>query len=144
MNPSKALLILTLCLPAVAQDPTAKPHAFFDRTNLALFSVDALTRTLDAESTRANIENSCRCYVETSVPQSIAASTPKMYGYSLGIAAGIEGMAYLAHRTHHHKIERLLPLFDTLGDGREVLHNYSISGYLPPITPRIAKGSPSK
>lgn len=127
MNPSKAAFALILVGAAAHAQETAKPHAFFDRTNLALFSADALVRSLDAQSTRKVLTDPCKCFVETSLPPEIVQSTPRMYGYSIGVAAAVMGGAYLAHRTHHHRIERLIPMLDIVYDGRLAINNYRLS-----------------
>src|SRR5271163_2631459 len=111
----KAILaaILLTGSVAAAQEPLHE-HSFNDRTNLALFSADALVRTLDWQSTRMNLSHG---FIESSLPNSIAGSTPKMLGYSLAVAAGVHGLAYIAHRKGFHKIERLLPMIDIAYDG---------------------------
>lgn len=126
MNLSKAVFALILSGTAIAQEPTAKPHAFLDRTNLALFSADALVRSLDAQSTRMRLTDPCKCYHEDQLPPVIVQSTPRMVAYSLTVAAVVEGAAYLAHRTGHHRIERLIPLLDIAGDGSTVTKNYTL------------------
>lgn len=118
----KLVLISLIALPLPAQDK--KEHVFFDKTNMALFSADALVRSLDAQSTRSFMTNPCKCIREAYLPNYIVSSTPRMYAYSLGVSAGLVGMAYLAHKTHHHKLERLIPAMDIAYDGRLVLGNY--------------------
>src|SRR5271170_1133141 len=118
----KAILAAILLTGSVAAQ---EPHNFNDKTNLALFSADALVRTLDWQSTRMNLSHG---FVESSLPNSIAGSTPKMLGYSLGVAVGVHGLAYIAHRKGFHRIERILPMIDIAYDGRDVEHNYAISG----------------
>lgn len=112
---------------AAAQEP-AKPkpvHAFLDKTNLALFSADALVRSLDAQSTRAKLTNPCHCFYENQLPSWIAGSTPRMYTYSLAVTGAVVGGAWILHKTRHHKLERLLPIADTAWDGGLVICNWS-------------------
>lgn len=109
---------------AQATPTTKQPHVFFDRYNVALFSADALVRSLDAQSTRSFMTNPCHCMSETTLPDSIAGSTPKMYAYSLGVSAGVVGLTYLAHKTGHHKIERIIPMVDIGYSVRNVSGNY--------------------
>ncbi len=118
-----ALIVLTLTTLCVAQEPV---HAFNDRTNLALFSADALVRTLDAQSTRMRLTDPCRCYHEDHTP-TISSTSAGQYAYSLGITAGLVGLSYLAHKTGHHRIERLIPAIDIVHDGRAVAGNYTIA-----------------
>ncbi len=117
-----ALLVLALTAARVAQEPT---HAFFDRTNLALFSADTLVRTLDAQSTRMRLEDPCRCYQEDHTP-TVSSATAGQYAYSLGISGALVGLAYLAHRTGHHRIERLIPAYDVIYDSHAVVGNYTV------------------
>jgi hypothetical protein len=122
-----AVVALVLTATANAQDRPAKPHAFFDKTNLALFSADALVRSLDAESTRAFMTAPCRCYREEVLPSAIVSTSPRMYGYSLGVAGAMVGLSYLAHRTGHHRLERLIPAADAAFDSRYVVQNYRLT-----------------
>lgn len=104
------------------------PHQFFDRTNLALFSADVLVRTMDAHSTRSMLANPCRCYVEDNLPPAIAQSTPRMYGYSLGVSGGVIAGAWLAHKHGWHRLERILPMIDIVYDGKDVGNNLTLPG----------------
>ena len=132
MNKFKSIakiIAFTLLLPAFVSaqttEPTAqKPHVFFDKTNMTLFSADALVRSLDAQTTRSFMTNPCKCMVEANLSNAIASSTPRMYAYSLGVSAGVVALSYIAHRTHHHKIERLIPMIDIAYDGQAVIRNY--------------------
>jgi hypothetical protein len=123
----KAGLVLLLAAAiAPAQEPAAHPHVFLNKTNLALFSADFLARTMDAQSTRRFMTNPCRCFVEASVPWA-ADSSVKMYGYSLGVASAFMGLSYLAHRTGHHRLERVLPAWDIPYETHLVVSNYRLT-----------------
>ena len=124
------LVVFVLTLAAGAQEKPSTPHAFFDRTNLALFSADALVRTLDAESTRAML---ARGNVEDSIP-AIASRSSTMYAYSVGVAGAIMGASYVMHRTGHHRIERILPMIDIVYDGRDAVGNYRLGAPLKSAT----------
>jgi hypothetical protein len=113
-----------------ARDAAAR-HSFNDRENLTLFSADLLTRTLDWQSTRMLLTNPCKCFHETQLPEAIVSSSPRMLSYSLAVAGVVHGAAYLAHKTGHHKLERVIPMLDILGDGEAVINNYAISGRRP-------------
>lgn len=132
-----AVFVFGLTVSSFAQNAPEKPHRFFDKTNIALFSADALVRTLDAQSTRAFETNPCKCFHEEYLPDSIAKSTPKMYGYSLAVSGALIGVAYLAHRTHHHRIERLIPIADIGYDGRLVVNNWMLTAPLPPVVGKL-------
>lgn len=120
-------IALLLSGVAAAQTPP-KPHAFNDKFNLALFSADLLVRSLDVQSTRANLSNPCKCYKEDSLPMSIAGSTPKMLGYSIGMVGLNVGVAYLLHKTNHHRMERMMPMIDIGRETKYVANNYAIAG----------------
>ena len=140
-RPLTAALLLSATL--YAQD---RPHSFNDRENLTLFSVDALARTLDWQSTRMRLADPCKCYHEAELPASIAQSSGRMLGYSLAVVVVVHEAARLAHRGGHHKIERFLPAFDALYDGRTVMSNYTlqpnaIASKLP-LSPTTLKGQP--
>src|ERR1700744_184046 len=106
---NRYIMILSLTTSAFAQEAPKKPHPFFDRTNIALFSADFLTRTMDAQSTRMKLTDPCKCFVEENTP-TVSARTSTQYAYSLGVAGGVMGLSWVAHKTGHHKIERILPL----------------------------------
>jgi hypothetical protein len=101
-------------------------HVFFDKQNVVLFSADALVRTLDAESTRANLTNTCKCFTEQNTAWA-SGTTAGQYAYSLGFSASMMGLSYLAHRTGHHRIEKLIPAYDIAYDGHAVIHNWTLS-----------------
>ena len=121
-----SISVLALAVTVNAQELPHKEHAFFDKTNLALFSADALVRSLDAQSTRSFETNNCRCISEKYLPQAIVSSSPKMYSYSLGMTGLVIGAAYVAHKTGHHRIERLVTMVDIAQDGRDVAGNYNL------------------
>jgi hypothetical protein len=121
----KYLAIVMLLTSSLAAQETSK-HKFMDKQNIALFSADALVRTLDWQSTTKFMHDPCHCYVEDYLPNSIAGNSPVMLVYSLGVSTSIMGLSYLAHRTGHHKIERLIPVGDVVYDGRLVVGNYRL------------------
>lgn len=132
-----AIAILALTTSVLAQDTPKKPHNFFDKQNVTLFTADALVRSLDAQSTRAFMTDPCKCFVEAVLPNSIVDSSPKMYSYSLGFAAGMMGLSYVAHRMGHHKIERLIPMLDIGFDGEAVVKNYNLKYPVVPVKGRL-------
>jgi hypothetical protein len=127
MHLRSLILFLFVLTPLAASAQSTDAHPFFSRSNIALFSADGLVRALDAESTRANLENPCRCYVEQHTP-AISARTSTQYAYSLGVTGGIVGLSYVAHRLGYHRVERILPLIDIGYDAPAVIRNYAISG----------------
>jgi hypothetical protein len=88
-------------------DSKAKPHQFFDRTNILLFSGVAVSRTLDYTSTRNML---ARGRQEILIPDDVVYSTPGFVSLEVAGAATSIGISYLLHRTGHHKLERWLSI----------------------------------
>lgn len=114
-----------LVAPPTTQPATATPaaHAFWDRTNLLLFSGIAVTRGMDYASTR-NFQ--ARGRQEILVPDDVVNNSA---GFASLEAAGTMtsvGISYLLHRTGHHKLERWMSIghigVTAFGDVR----NYSL------------------
>jgi hypothetical protein len=110
--------LLVASIPAPAQES----HPFLTKTTIALFSADALVRTLDADSTLRNLNNPCKCFVESGIG---FRSAPAQYSYSLGFVALEYGASYLLHRMHHDRLAILIPAYDLAYDGRTAIHNYT-------------------
>ena len=88
-------------------DSKAKPHQFFDRTNILLFSGVAVSRTLDYASTRNML---ARGREEKLIPDDVVYSTAGFASLEVAGAATSIGIAYLLHRTGHHKLERWISI----------------------------------
>lgn len=98
-------------------------HAFWDRTNLLLFSGIAVTRGFDYASTR-NFQ--ARGRQEILLPNEVVDNSA---GFASLEAAGTMtsiGISYLLHRTGHHTLERWLSIghigVTAFGD----IRNYSL------------------
>jgi len=110
--------------PAVfALEKPVPPHRFWDRTNLWLFSVTAAARGLDYASTQNML---ARGREEILLPGEVVANHAGFAALeAAGTATSVE-LAYLLHRTGHHKLERWLSLghigVATFGDAR----NYAL------------------
>lgn len=115
--------------PALAVIPTTPtsapvpPHAFWDRTNLLLFSGIAFTRGMDYASTR-NFQ--ARGRQEILIPDDVVNNSA---GFASLEAAGTMasiGISYLLHRTGHHTLERWMSIghigVTAFGD----IRNYSL------------------
>jgi hypothetical protein len=99
------------------------PHAFWDRTNLLLFSGVAFTRGMDYASTR-NFQ--ARGRQEILLPDEVVNNSA---GFASLEAAGTMtsvGISYLLHRTGHHTLERWMSIghigVTAFGD----IRNYSL------------------
>jgi hypothetical protein len=104
-----------------------QPAPYFRGVMVPLVAGEFTVRTLDAQSTLANLHNPCGCYREANVPWA-AKSTMKMYGYSEGVAAAYVGASYMLHRHGHERLARGVLMFDIAYDGHDVAGNYQIAG----------------
>jgi hypothetical protein len=103
--------------------PTPPPHAFWDRTNLALFSGIAVTRGMDYASTR-NFQ--ARGRQEILIPDDVVNNSAGFASLEAAATMTSIGISYLLHRTGHHSLERWLSIghigVTAFGDVR----NYSL------------------
>lgn len=111
-------------VPATAAASLGTPtHAFWDRTNILLFSGVAVFRGLDYASTRNFL---ARGRDEILIPDDIVNNSA---GFASLEAAGTltsVGLSYLLHRTGHHKLERWLSIGHIGVTGFGVVRNYSL------------------
>jgi hypothetical protein len=98
-------------------------HAFWDRTNLLLFSGVALFRGMDYASTR-NFQ--ARGRKEVLLPQDVVNNFAAFAGVEAAGAATSVGISYLFHRTGHHKMERWLSISHISVAAVGVGWNYSL------------------
>jgi hypothetical protein len=136
-----AICVLTV-LPATAQQPApAKPdqvsttaavpgaspqippHAFWDRTNILLFSGVAVFRGLDYASTRNFL---ARGREEVLIPDDIVNNSAAFASLEAAGTLTSVGLSYLLHRTGHHKLERWLSIGHISVTGVGVVSNYSL------------------
>ena len=115
-------------LAALPATPAPRPHAFWDRTNLLLFSGIAVTRGMDYASTR-NFQ--ARGRQEILLPDDVVNNSA---GFASLEAAGTMtsiGISYLLHRTGHHTLERWMSIghigVTAFGD----IRNYSLKSRHP-------------
>jgi hypothetical protein len=103
--------------------PTQPTHAFWDRTNLLLFSGIAVTRGMDYASTR-NFQ--ARGRQEILLPDDVVNNSAGFAGLEAAATMTSIGISYLLHRTGHHSLERWLSIghigVTAFGDVR----NYSL------------------
>lgn len=104
------------------------PHAFWDRTNLALFSGIAVTRGMDYASTR-NFQ--ARGRQEILIPDDVVNNSAGFASLEAAATMTSVGISYLLHRTGHHKIERWMSIghigVTAFGD----VHNYALESRRP-------------
>ena len=136
-----ALLITWVLIPfhAPAQQPTAAPssapapatdapshtppHAFWDRTNILLFSGVAVFRGLDYASTRNFL---ARGREEVLIPDDIINNSAAFASLEAAGTLTSVGLSYWMHRAQHHKIERWISIVHIGVTGFGVARNYSL------------------
>jgi hypothetical protein len=116
---------LSAPLPA-AIEPAPKPpppHAFWDRTNILLFSGVAVFRGLDYASTR-NFQ--ARGREEILLPDDVVNNTAGFVALEAAATATSVGFAYWMHRTGHHRIERWVSIVHIGVSGFGAARNYAL------------------
>ena len=108
--------------------PAPAAHAFWDRTNILLFSGIAVFRGLDYASTR-NFQ--ARGRTEILLPQDVVNNSTAFAAVEAGGAATSVGISYLFHRTEPHKMERWLSIGHISVTGFGVGWNYSLKSKHP-------------
>jgi hypothetical protein len=103
--------------------PIAPPHAFWDGTNLWLFSGVAATRTMDYFSTR-NFQ--ARGREEILIPDDVVNNSAGFASLEAAATMTSVGISYCLHRTGHHKLERWLSIGHIAVTSFGVIRNYSL------------------
>jgi hypothetical protein len=112
---------------AHSQTPKA-PHAFWDRTNILLFSGVGVFRGLDYASTR-NFQ--ARGREEVLIPDDVANNSAGFAALEAAGTATSVGLSYWMHRTDHHRIERWISIVHIGVTGFGVARNYSLKSKHP-------------
>ena len=99
------------------------PHAFWDRTNILLFSGVAVFRGLDYASTRNFL---ARGREEVLIPDDIVNNSAAFASLEAAGTLTSVGLSYWMHRAHHHKIERWISIVHIGVTGFGVVRNYSL------------------
>lgn len=100
-----------------------QPHAFWDRTNILLFSGVAVFRGLDYASTQNFL---ARGREEVLIPDDIVNNSAAFAGLEVASTAASIGLSYWMHRIGHHKIERWISIVHIGVTGFGVVRNYSL------------------
>ena len=130
-----AILVLVLISsPLFAQDS----HNFFDKTNIILWSADETLLTYDIIQTHrylslygnalvAGTNTSINFHEANPLVKPFVHSTAGLVAWGVGSSTLITGAAYIAHRTRHHKIERLIFALDGAAHGGCIINNYVVT-----------------
>lgn len=106
------------------------PHAFWDPTNLLLFSGVAVFRGLDYASTR-NMQ--ARGRREILLAQDVVNNSAGFASLEAAGAATSVGISYWLHRAGHHKLERWMSISHVGITGFGVARNYALRSKHPPV-----------
>jgi len=93
----------TTAVIVLPSSPEPAVHTFWDRANIELFSVTAVLRGLDYASTR-NFQ--ARGRTEVLLPDDVVNNSAGFASLEAAGTVASIGVAYLFHRTGHHKLER--------------------------------------
>ncbi len=107
---STSLLGQEAVQPRSAVEPPAAPapqHRFWDRTNVLLFSGVAVSRALDYSSTQHFL---ARGNNEVLIPDDVVNNSAGFVALEAAGTATSIGIAYIFHRTGHHKMERWMSI----------------------------------
>jgi hypothetical protein len=105
----------------VPEHPAA--HAFWDRTNILLFSGVAIFRGLDYASTR-NMQ--ARGRKEILLAPEVVNNSAAFASLEAAGAATSVGISYIFHRTGHHQLERWMSISHISVTGFGVVRNYCL------------------
>ena len=99
-------------------------HRFWDRRNIVLFSTVAAFRGLDYASTR-NMQ--ARGREEILLPDDVVNNSAGFAGLEAAATMSSVGIAYLFHRSGHHRLERWVSVVHIGVTGFGVTRNYSLT-----------------
>ena len=101
------------------------PHRFFDVTNSFALASVAAGLTADALSTQKGLSYP-GFYEMNPLARPFVNSRAGAAAYSAGSFGLLAGAMYLAHRTNHHKLERILPFAVGGWEGLLSMRNYHV------------------
>lgn len=108
-NPAPALAQPVLMAPvAITTKKSEQPHGFFDRTNSLAFVALAGSLTADALSTQKGLSFPQFHEMNPLARPFVQTRTGAAF-YTAGSFAFLTGGMYLAHKTNHHKLEKITP-----------------------------------
>ena len=98
-------------------------HAFWDRTNILLFTGVGVFRGLDYASTKNFL---ARGREEVLIPDDIVNNSAGFAALEVAGTAASIGLSYWMHRVGHHEIERWISIVHIGITGFGVVRNYSL------------------
>jgi len=122
--PANALLAAPAAMITLKKAPS-NDHKFFDLKNSLALGTAAAGLTADALSTQKGLSYP-GFYEMNPVARPFMNSRAGAAVYSAGSFGLLAGGMYLAHRTHHHKLERVLPFAVGSWEGLLGLRNYHV------------------
>jgi hypothetical protein len=107
--------------PLIVEPPPNPSHRFFDAKNLGLMSVTALSFAADVISTDRALKIPGTRELNPLAQSQAALISLKFAGAGAGL-----GIAYMMHRSGHHRAERAIPIIFGLPSGIAAAHNFGI------------------
>ena len=105
----------------MVMESPAPVHRFLDGKNLGLHSINLLIMAADIAASRRALQAPGSRELNP-----LAANQSSMIALKIaGVGAGL-GMAYMMHRSGHHKLERAIPLIFGAPSAAAALHNAGI------------------
>jgi hypothetical protein len=104
-SPAEPVLIAPV---AIATKKSEQPHRFLDRTNSLAFAAMAGSLTADALSTQRGLALP-RFHEMNPLARPFVQTRTGAAFYTAGSFAFLSGGMYLAHKTNHHKLEKITP-----------------------------------
>jgi hypothetical protein len=124
------VIVMELCIiptalmgadPAVIQPPPGTAHHFWDARNISVFSINAMIMAADIATTRRALQAPGAHEANPLMRNQGAAVAMK----AATVCGGI-GIAYMLHKSGHHKAERFVPLFMGVPSAVASVHNAGI------------------
>lgn len=120
------LAVLLICSAVEAQDLIAPPstHSFFDVTNKTLFATHAALEAVDFGITHHNLSRGGK-EMNPEAKALCESGTPGQLVFFAGRTAGVVAITYLLHRTGHHRLERIFPIYASGDSAYGVIYSFS-------------------
>jgi hypothetical protein len=130
--PSAVSAVSSSGSPAIAVSPALvspqstapeRPHRFFDKWNIGLFTGSTALASADFAVTRANLQSNGKEL--NPIVRMFGRSTAGLAVNFAGEAAGSVGLSYFFHKAGHHKLERAVSMVNIGASGFAVGYSSS-------------------